>query len=36
LCWLSWERLSIPKVFGGMGVKGLKAFNMAMVGKQAW
>ncbi|XP_039685651.1 uncharacterized protein [Medicago truncatula] len=36
LHWLSWERLSVPKVFGGMGVKGLKAFNMAMVGKQAW
>ncbi|RHN81910.1 hypothetical protein MtrunA17_Chr1g0204171 [Medicago truncatula] len=36
LHWLSWERLSVPKVFGGMGVKGLKAFNMAMVGKHAW
>jgi len=36
LNWLSWERLSVPKVFGGMGFKGLKAFNMAMVGKQAW
>jgi hypothetical protein len=36
LHWLSWERLSVPKVFGGMGFKGLKAFNMAMVGKQAW
>jgi len=23
-------------VFGGMGFKGLKTFNMAMVGKQAW
>jgi hypothetical protein len=34
--WLSWERLSVPKVFGGMGFKGLKAFNMAMAGKQAW
>jgi len=36
LHWLSLERLSVPKVFGGMGFKGLKAFNMAMVGKQAW
>lgn len=34
--WLSWERLSVPKVFGGMGFKSLKAFNMAMIGKQAW
>lgn len=28
LDWLSWERLSIPKVFGGMGFKAIKAFNM--------
>jgi hypothetical protein len=34
--WLSWERLSVPKCFGGMGFKNLKAFNMAMLGKQAW
>jgi hypothetical protein len=36
LHWLSWERLFTPKVFGGMGFKSLKAFNMAMVGKQTW
>ena len=36
LHWMSWERLSIPKSFGGMGFKSFKAFNMAMVGKQAW
>jgi hypothetical protein len=34
--WLSWERLSVPKVFGGMGFKSLKAFNQAVIGKQAW
>lgn len=34
--WLSWEPLSVPKIFGGMGFKNLKAFNMAMIGKQAW
>jgi len=34
--WLSWERLTVPKSFGGMGFKSLKAFNMAMLGKQAW
>jgi len=34
--WMSWERLSTPKCFGGMGFKNLKAFNMAMIGKQAW
>jgi len=34
--WLSWERLSISKIFGDMGFKSLRAFNLAMVGKQAW
>ena len=33
---MSWKRLSTPKIFGGMGFKSFKAFNMAMVGKQAW
>lgn len=36
LHWMSWERLSVPKVFGGMGFKSLRAFNLAMIGKQAW
>lgn len=29
-------RLSTPKVFGGMGFKSLKAFNMATVDKKTW
>jgi hypothetical protein len=33
---MSLERLFVPKVFDGIGFKGLKAFNMTMVGKQAW
>jgi len=36
LHWLSWERLSVPKTFGGMGFKSLRAFNLAMIGKQIW
>lgn len=28
LDWLSSERLSVPKLFGGMGFKVIKAFNM--------
>ena len=36
LHWLSWERLLVPKIFGGMGFKSLRAFNLAMIGKQAW
>jgi hypothetical protein len=34
--WMSWERLSVHKQAGGMGFKSLKAFNHAMLGKQAW
>ncbi|VFQ78135.1 unnamed protein product [Cuscuta campestris] len=34
--WMSWNRLSVPKKFGGMGFKQLHSFNVAMLGKQGW
>lgn len=34
--WLSWEKLSMRKVHGGMGFKDLSAYNLAMLGKQGW
>ncbi|XP_031124298.1 uncharacterized protein LOC116027009 [Ipomoea triloba] len=34
--WKRWDELCKPKAFGGMGFQSLRAFNMALLGKQAW
>ena len=33
---MNWEKLSAPKIHGGMGFKDLSAFNLAMLGKHGW
>jgi len=33
---MNWEKLSVPKVHGGMAFKDLSAFNLAFLGKQCW
>ncbi|XP_019181782.1 PREDICTED: uncharacterized protein LOC109176840 [Ipomoea nil] len=34
--WKAWDRMCIPKKYGGLGFKELHAFNLAILGKQAW
>lgn len=34
--WMSWNRLCIPKLQGGLSFKQIREFNIALHGKQSW
>ena len=36
LNWMRWDRLCVPKAFGGMGFQRLHEFNLALLCKQGW
>jgi hypothetical protein len=36
LCWVKWDQVSLPKFKGGLGVKNLALFNLALLSKWKW
>nr|KYP36537.1 Putative ribonuclease H protein At1g65750 family [Cajanus cajan] len=36
ICWISWDRITLPKKMGGLGVKNITRFNMALLAKWRW
>ncbi|GAU49526.1 hypothetical protein TSUD_377390 [Trifolium subterraneum] len=36
ICWVKWDQIWLPKVKGGLGVKNLELFNLALLSKWKW
>ncbi|XP_025640980.1 uncharacterized protein [Arachis hypogaea] len=36
MVWISWDKMTRPKSEGGLGVKDLRAHDLALLGKQCW
>lgn len=36
IAWVSWDKICMTKEEGGLGIKNLNLFNLALLGKWAW
>nr|KYP67558.1 Putative ribonuclease H protein At1g65750 family [Cajanus cajan] len=36
ICWVKWEKVTMPKNRGGLGIKDLDSFNISMLAKWRW
>lgn len=36
MCWVAWDKLTLPKIAGGLGFKEIEVFNDALFTKHAW
>ena len=36
IAWVDWDSICLPKVYGGLGVRRLRGFHIALLGKWCW